>query len=206
MKTWGLGYFTLAWKWIPCWYASSLWSGTLESATSSTRLYLFLAGIAEGWACFLTVHSRLRGATVPFPNAPIPCAIQQRVPGGNAVHCCCLELQKVRSSRGARLPPPLFVPQRQSRVYFLIRGWKDRVSGSREGNPPLMLLRVSLLRPVGGGNAATVYSPHLSKHKAKPSLEQSYRAWCNQELREGSSPPPCPLQQRASFSLIMGEK
>lgn len=38
---------TFAWKWIPCWYASSLWRGTLESATSSTRLYLFLAGIAS---------------------------------------------------------------------------------------------------------------------------------------------------------------
>lgn len=43
----GLVPLTLAWKWIPCWYASSLWSGTLESATSSTRLYLFLAGITE---------------------------------------------------------------------------------------------------------------------------------------------------------------
>lgn len=38
---------TLAWKWMPCWYASSLCSGTLESARSSTRLYLFLAGIAR---------------------------------------------------------------------------------------------------------------------------------------------------------------
>lgn len=38
-------HFTLAWKCIPCWYASSLWRGTRESATSSTRLYLFRLGI-----------------------------------------------------------------------------------------------------------------------------------------------------------------
>lgn len=54
-----LVYFTLAWKWIPCWYASSLWSGTLESARSSTRLYLFLAGITEGKPTDDAVHSAL---------------------------------------------------------------------------------------------------------------------------------------------------
>lgn len=55
-----LGYFTLAWKWIPCWYASSLWSGTLESARSSTRLYLFLAGITEGKPTDGAFHSSTR--------------------------------------------------------------------------------------------------------------------------------------------------
>lgn len=74
-----LVYFTLAWKWIPCWYASSLWSGTLESARSSTRLYLFLAGITEGKPTDDAVHSALRVATVPIPNAPVPCVIPERL-------------------------------------------------------------------------------------------------------------------------------
>lgn len=74
-----LVYFTLAWKWIPCWYASSLWSGTLESARSSTRLYLFLAGITEGKPTDDAVHSGLRVATVPIPNAPVPCVIPERL-------------------------------------------------------------------------------------------------------------------------------
>lgn len=37
---------TLAWKWMPCWKASSLCSGTRESQPSSTRLYRFFTGIA----------------------------------------------------------------------------------------------------------------------------------------------------------------
>lgn len=118
----------MAWKWIPCWYASSLWSGTLESATSSTRLYLFLAGITEGKPADDADHSGLHGSAVPIPNAPVPCVIperlQQRVGGGDAVHCCCLELGKVRSSRGARLGASLLNPDFQSRLYFLIGAWK----------------------------------------------------------------------------------
>lgn len=74
-----LGYFTLAWKWIPCWYASSLWSGTLESARSSTRLYLFLAGITEDKPTDDAFHSGLRDATVPIPDAPVPCVIPERL-------------------------------------------------------------------------------------------------------------------------------
>lgn len=39
---------TLAWKWMPCWKASSLCSGTRESQPSSTRLYRFFTGMAAG--------------------------------------------------------------------------------------------------------------------------------------------------------------
>lgn len=38
----------MAWKWMPCWKASSLCSGTRESQPSSTRLYRFFTGMAAG--------------------------------------------------------------------------------------------------------------------------------------------------------------
>lgn len=213
-KKWLLS-LTLAWKWIPCWYASSLWSGTLESVTSSTRLYLFLAGITEGKPTDDTDHSGLHGATVPIPNAPVPCVIperlQQWVRGGDAVHCCCLELRKVRSSRGARLRASLFIPEWQSRLYFLICGWKrcvkqrkDRVSRAGRGKSSAGVaalfspaLVVAALQPSPPSRSAPSW-----KQKSKPPLEQSYHTWHNQEPREGRTPPLSLLQQRHYLNFL----
>lgn len=73
-----------------------------------------------------------------------------------------------------------------------------------EGNPRQVLLHFSLLRPVGGGSAATVspsWSARSSKQKAEPSLEQSYHTWRNQEPREGT-PLPSLLQPRHYLNFL----
>lgn len=73
-----------------------------------------------------------------------------------------------------------------------------------EANLPQVLLHFSLLRPVGGGSAATVSLSRSApswKQKAKPPLEQSYHTW-RKELREGRTPPLSLLQQRHYLSFL----
>lgn len=63
---------TLAWKWMPCWKASSLCSGTRESQPSSTRLYRFFTGIAAAGGRLQAAAARDIPAGSARPPQPPP--------------------------------------------------------------------------------------------------------------------------------------
>lgn len=74
---------TLAWKWMPCWKASSLCSGTRESQPSSTRLYRFFTGIAAAGGRLQAAAVRDIFAGIARPRSPRPAGAPQR-PGRGA--------------------------------------------------------------------------------------------------------------------------